>query len=329
MRSIASLSLDLDNEWSYLKTRGDAAWETYPSYLDVVVPRALELLERHELRVTFFIVGADADRPEHSDVLQSIPGAEHEVGNHSFRHEPWLHRYSEAELDEELGRAEEAIERATGVVPNGFRGPGYSLSMSTLRVLRRRGYRYDASTLPTYLGPIARAFYFRRAQLDGEQRDERAMLFGTWSDGRRPLRPYRFAVDDGTLLELPVTTFPGLKVPIHVSYLLYLAARSPVLARTYFAGALEVCRRTRIEPSLLLHPLDFLDGRDVPSLGFFPAMAMSIRDKLELVSGFIGQLADRFEVLPVGEHVRRIETRDLPVVEPRFETTTPVSDIAA
>ena len=37
----ASLSLDLDNQWSYMKTHGDPAWESLPSYLDVVVPRAL------------------------------------------------------------------------------------------------------------------------------------------------------------------------------------------------------------------------------------------------------------------------------------------------
>jgi peptidoglycan/xylan/chitin deacetylase (PgdA/CDA1 family) len=330
MTRTSSLSLDLDNEWSYLKTRGDDAWRDHPSYLDTVVPRALDVLRDAGLRITFFIVGTDADRADDRSVLASISDAGHEIGNHSYRHEPWLHRYSEAELDEELARAEDAIEGATGVMPNGFRGPGYSLSLPTLRVLRRRGYRYDASTLPTYLGPLARTFYFRRARLDAEQRAEREHLFGTWSDGRRPLRPYRFAVDGGTLLELPVTTFPGVKVPIHVSYLLYLAARSRTAARAYFAVALEACRRTGIEPSLLLHPLDLLDADDVPSLGFFPAMAMPSPVKRELVTGFLAQLQDRFDVVPMGEHVRRLERRVLPVVEPRFATDEPVTrEVAA
>ena len=38
---IASLSLDLDNKWSYLKTHGDPGWEGFPSYFDTVVPRFL------------------------------------------------------------------------------------------------------------------------------------------------------------------------------------------------------------------------------------------------------------------------------------------------
>src|SRR5215472_4452202 len=56
----ASLSLDLDNKWSYLKTHGDVGWEAFPSYLDVFVPRVLRFLEEHRLKITFFIVGQDA-----------------------------------------------------------------------------------------------------------------------------------------------------------------------------------------------------------------------------------------------------------------------------
>ena len=44
-RMTASLSLDLDDEWSYLRTRGDPAWREYPSHLAQVVPRILEFLD--------------------------------------------------------------------------------------------------------------------------------------------------------------------------------------------------------------------------------------------------------------------------------------------
>ena len=60
MKSIASLSLDLDNQWSYMKTHGDAGWESFPSYLDIVVPRVLRFLEDFKQTITFFIVGQDA-----------------------------------------------------------------------------------------------------------------------------------------------------------------------------------------------------------------------------------------------------------------------------
>ena len=59
--------------------------------------------------------------------------------------------------------------RAESRDPRGFRGPGFSLSAATLRVLERRGYIYDASTFPTFLGPLARAYYFMTAKLSKEE----------------------------------------------------------------------------------------------------------------------------------------------------------------
>lgn len=59
-KPVASLSLDLDNQWSYMKTHGDPGWESYPSYLDILVPRFLEFLQQQNLTITVFIVGQDA-----------------------------------------------------------------------------------------------------------------------------------------------------------------------------------------------------------------------------------------------------------------------------
>jgi hypothetical protein len=301
-----------------MKIHGDDGWEDFPSYLPLLAPRALEVLDRHGLRITFFVVGQDAVLAENHDALASLAAAGHEIGNHSFRHEPWLHRYSESELDEELARAEEAIAAVTGVHPTGFRGPGYSLSATTLEVLVRRGYRYDASTLPTVIGPIARAYYFRTARLSAEARQEREHLYGTWSDGLRPVGPYRFVVGDRTLLELPVTTLPGLRVPIHVSYLLMLSAYSPAAARAYFHAALRWCRALGIGPSILLHPLDLLSGDDVKALGFFPGMDIPVDEKIARVDEYLTLLCRHFTVVPVGEHAAALAGRDLPVRVPRF-----------
>ena len=101
-KPLASLSLDLDNKWSYLKTHGDESWEEYPSYFGVVVPRILSVLEDVGLRITFFVVGQDATLPENHAAIRSVVDAGHEIGNHSFRHEPWLHLYDPQELEEEL-----------------------------------------------------------------------------------------------------------------------------------------------------------------------------------------------------------------------------------
>src|SRR5687768_5627494 len=79
-----SLSLDLDNQWSYMKTHGDPGWESFPSYLDLVVPRVLDFLEARNLTITVFIVGQDASLEKNRAALSAIAAAGHEIGNHSF-----------------------------------------------------------------------------------------------------------------------------------------------------------------------------------------------------------------------------------------------------
>jgi hypothetical protein len=283
----------------------------------------LRFLAERDLKITFFIVGTDAERPENAAALASITAAGHEVGNHSHRHEPWLHLYTDAEIESEVARAEEAIAKVTGTRPSGFRGPGFSLSAAVLATLKRRGYRYDASTFPTFLGPLARTYYFFTAKLSAEEREQRKALFGSAREGFRPLRPYLWRLDEGRLLEVPVTTMPLLRVPFHVSYLIYLAGFSPVLARLYFGLALGLCRLTGVQPSLLLHPLDFLGADDgIEPLKFFPGMGLPSATKLGWMNDFLGAYARRFRVVPMGAHVDALAaTAGLREIDPVFDRT--------
>jgi peptidoglycan/xylan/chitin deacetylase (PgdA/CDA1 family) len=309
MKTIASLSLDLDNKWSYMKTHGDAGWETFPSYLDCVVPRALQFLKERNLRITFFVVGQDAALDKNREALAQIAEANHEIGNHSFRHEPWLHLYSRAELIEEFEKTEEAIHRITNQKLIGFRGPGYSLSPTVLEVLAERNYEYDCSTLPTYIAPLARAYYFFKSpEMSEEEKEKRKKLFGKFSDGFQSLKPYRWQIGEKSITEIPVTTLPVFKTPIHASYLIYLSTFSKTLARTYWKTALEMCRLTETQPSLLLHPLDFLSGEDAPELKFFPAMNLSVEKKLEFVGEILETFSLQFEIVNLREHAKSVKT---------------------
>jgi len=318
MKPIASLSLDLDNEWAYIKTHGDPAWEGFPSYLDVVVPRFLGILDRLGLRITVFIVGQDAALPKNRIPLRSIAMAGHEIGNHSFHHEPWLRNYTTEQIEAEIISATEAIQDATGVRPTGFRGPGFSLSRPTLDALARNDYRYDCSTFPTYIGPLARAYYFMTAKLTPAERAQRKELFGSVTDGLRPLRQYEWDLGDRSLVEIPVTTFPVLKIPIHFSYVLYMATVLPPLALPYFRSALMACRALRVAPSLLLHPLDFLDGTDVKTLAFFPAMKLPKERKLAILEEALRIYSELFDIVPVGEHATAVEASGPRRIVPQF-----------
>jgi len=62
-----------------MKTHGDAGWDSFPSYLDVVVPRVLAFLKERNLKITFFIVGQDAALEKNREAIASIAAAGHEI----------------------------------------------------------------------------------------------------------------------------------------------------------------------------------------------------------------------------------------------------------
>ena len=236
-RPIASVSLDLDDLWTYLRTRGDPSWEQRPSYLPVFIPQMLDVLDRLQTRITFFVVGFDATQDANVPHLRALSEHGHEVGNHSFRHETWMQLLPPDRLEAEIVQAEDALLTATGQKPIGFRGPGFTWSPALLEVLARHGYQYDGSTLPTFIGPLARLYLIGTARLTPEERAQRSALFGGFSDGFRPNKPYRWTLSGGrSLVEIPVTTMPVSRLPFHMSYLLYLSAYSPALMRAYAHG---------------------------------------------------------------------------------------------
>jgi hypothetical protein len=275
-------------------------------------------MERNRVACTFFIVGNDAERVAGTSLLRALTEAGHSVGNHSHEHEPWLHLYSEQQLAIEITRAEEAIGAATGQRPKGFRGPGFSWSPALLELLESRGYRYDASTFPTFLGPLARYYYFWTARLSAEERKQRQALFGSLREGFRPNRPYQWGLPGGRgLLEIPVTTFPVLRVPFHLSYLLYLSRWSERLMLLYLRAALGACHLTGVEPSFLLHPLDLLGGDEVPDLSFFPGMDLTSGEKRIHFDRVMAALKRAFTVVDLDSHAASILQRgELRTVRP-------------
>ena len=108
----------------------------------VAVPRLLDLLARYELRQTFFVPGWCVER--YPETIDAILGGGHELAHHGYMHE----KLNELSRDDEraaLQRGIEAIARASGRRPRGFRAPSYSISRHTLGILLEEGIEYDSS----------------------------------------------------------------------------------------------------------------------------------------------------------------------------------------
>lgn len=299
-KPVASISLDLDNQWSYMKIHGDKGWDKYPSYFNIFIPHVLDILDDLKLKITFFIVGKDTESEENRKYLRMITARGHEVGNHSYYHESWLQSYSYEDLEKEVTSAEEAIERVTGQKPKGFRGPGFSWSLDLLKVLENRGYLYDTSTFPTYMGPLARMYYFSKSDLSKAEKKSRKELFGKFSEGFRKLKPYYFHLDnDKKIMEFPVTTMPVFKLPFHLSYLMYLSNISMGLMKLYLNIAIFLCKLTRTPISYLLHPLDIIGGDQLTQLAFFPGMNIKTEKKVMVCKIVLKKLMRNFKIVQV------------------------------
>lgn len=307
-----SLSLDLDNTWSYLKIHGDKSWETAPSHFAKFIPTVLPFLKNHQLNVTFFIVGKDAANPSEKEYLKEIVQAGHSVGNHSFQHEPWMQKRSVDEIVSELQQAHDAIFQATGLAPQGFRGPGFCLSKNLLEALIQINYKFDASVLATSLGPLARAYYrLNTTKLDKEEEEKRDVLFGSFSNSFLPNKPFIWDSTKGTLLEVPVTTLPFVRTPIHLSYILWLLQFSKTLSWGYLKSWIHACKLGNVAPSLLLHPPDFFGKEQVPEISFFPGMGLSQETKLEYLSEVFDELKKHFETISLNDFVHTLDTQNL------------------
>jgi len=80
----------------------------------------LDLLQRHEAPATFFVVGEKAEgNPE---LVREILLRGHTIGNHSYRHDPFLMLRSSARLAEEIARTQRLLANF-GIRPLAFRPP--------------------------------------------------------------------------------------------------------------------------------------------------------------------------------------------------------------
>lgn len=296
-KPIASLSLDLDNKWAYLRAAGRKDWAERPGYLPMAVDRIVDLLNDLELPLTVFVVGRDLAEPVDRDAIRSFDRLPcWEPANHSLNHLPWMHTMDGEEIAGEIDVTTRRIVETLGRRPVGFRGPGFSCPESVLAVLADRGFLYDASIFPTSIAPIARVAFMLRTGLRGEQKEKAKKLYGGFNSLRQPNRPFRREIDGSSLWELPVSVMPWTRTPIHFSYLTFLASFSTLAAKSYFRTALSLCRATGTSPSLLLHPPDFLGREDDDDMAYFPGMKMGRDDKLSIVRWALSLLKEKFDV---------------------------------
>ena len=103
---------------------------------DPWTPRLLEVLDRHSVKATFFVIGRFvAQRP---DIARAIVTAGHAIGLHTWDH-PNLIFAGSAEVRRQIEQTRRAVFDATGVETDLFRPPFGARRPGTLRIIRAAG----------------------------------------------------------------------------------------------------------------------------------------------------------------------------------------------
>jgi peptidoglycan-N-acetylglucosamine deacetylase len=116
----------------------------------VGVPRVLDLLDRHDIRATFFVPGHTIESfPRETEAILERG---HEIGHHSYAHvDPSGQSAEEERADME--RALACLQRI-GIQPLGFRSPSLDLSDVTLELVEEHGFVYDSSLMTDDFRPF-------------------------------------------------------------------------------------------------------------------------------------------------------------------------------
>jgi peptidoglycan-N-acetylglucosamine deacetylase len=147
-RVAVALSFDVDNATTSLRS-GDLGSEPMSrgEYGAVDgLPRILRMLARQKVPASFYIPAVSALL--HPDMIKNIMAAgTHEIGVHGWIHEDLPALNNEAEEQRLLNQAIEALTKAIGKKPVGYRAPSWHFSAYTMKQIKAAGFLYDSSLM--------------------------------------------------------------------------------------------------------------------------------------------------------------------------------------
>ena len=122
-----------------------STWDTLEPRIESSTCVILDLLSRHQIPATFFILGWIAER--HPGIVRSILSAGHEVASHGYGH-VMPTQQPLADFRADLLLAKETLEQISGAAVHGYRAPCYAIDNDRLRTVFETGHTYDSSYNP-------------------------------------------------------------------------------------------------------------------------------------------------------------------------------------
>ncbi|WP_447602463.1 XrtA system polysaccharide deacetylase [Nitrospira sp. Nam80] len=123
-------------------------WDFYESRVEKNTLRLLDILARHDVRATFFVLGWVGER--FPRLVKQIASAGHELASHGYGHE-LITAQTPSAFRDDVRKAKCILEQLVSQPIHGYRAPSFSITKTTtwaLSVLAEEGYLYDSSIFP-------------------------------------------------------------------------------------------------------------------------------------------------------------------------------------
>ncbi len=149
-RIINAFTVDFEDWYQGLEIHKVETWHKFESRIERNCQKILAILKAHNVRGTFFVLGYLAEKFPH--LIKMIDELGHEVGSHGYSHTQVLNLTPD-QFSAEIARTSEAVYKAIGKHPIGFRAPIFSIVREcywAFDVLAKNGIRYDSSVYPTF-----------------------------------------------------------------------------------------------------------------------------------------------------------------------------------
>ena len=125
-------------------------WEHYVPRVKENTRNILNVLDRHSVKATFFVLGWTAKK--NPDLIKKIAEKGHKIGCHSYFHR-LIYDISREDFREDTQNAKDILEQITGESVRGYRAPSYSItrrSLWALDILEELGFEFDSSIFPIH-----------------------------------------------------------------------------------------------------------------------------------------------------------------------------------
>ncbi len=146
-----ALTIDVEDYFQVSAFSGHiprSSWEDLPCRVERNVDRILALLDKNQIKATFFTLGWIAER--YPSMVKRIVESGHELASHGYAH----HRVTELNREqfyEDVTRSKALLEDISGQPVKGYRAPSFSINgdnLWALENLEMAGYRYSSSIYP-------------------------------------------------------------------------------------------------------------------------------------------------------------------------------------